>query len=243
MKSLTQIKKENFLALRVKGSQGWKLYDHCCLGVSLRSPNFIGDKLNLIVDFINWNFKSCIIDLSDTLNRFNLLSENHSIEQAKKICFEEGEEWLEKNYDILTNLKIPTTIIRWDHWLEHPKYKEYLNLFHKAYKDDADFKEIVHQDIERFYERQLSKKKDIDKKHFFKISSDYLLEELACHSILYEENQNFANLYPGRQHDCYKYVRNGHLKTVPQGLLTSHHTRLLFYTRRAMNDNIVETEK
>lgn len=214
----------------VRGKKYWNNSLVCVLAISLHNPNNSGEAFKETIDLVNHNkgFTRCLIDLSDTLNRHNyMMIDNITEEEAMKKARYHGDRWLDRHGFLLERLNIPHHVIRWDNWRTKPEFKSTLNKFQKAYDESQPLKAAVHSDVSRFYERRgksIGHIKPIELKH----SVDYLLEELACHSIMYE-NLHAANVYPGREQDCYKLVRSGKVPNVPMGLMNSHHTRLVFH--------------
>jgi len=204
----------------------WKEYSTACVGISLGSRNHIGPALAGILDWAGEHFEHCIIDLSDTLHRFNYLN-GMSLPQAMEKSRAQGTQWL-SDHKLLIDSCLPSyTLIRWDHWLEHPDFKKNLELFRTAEKTQGDFRAALYHDSINFQARQ-NNGPFVPDEQFLRSSIDYLLEELAAHSILYTEHPA-AVIYPGKEHESFKMVRNGLVANVPDGLRNSCYTRMVIY--------------
>ncbi len=201
------------------------------LAVSLHNPNLAGDRLKYIIDWINQkeNFKRCYVDLSDTLYRHNymLTDVNISEEDALLKAKMQGDKWLDRHKVILDRLNVPFYIIRWDKWRIRPEYEEILNLYRKNYDTFESFRKCIHDDISKFFSR-----KGVDGYHVLpkeiRHCTNYLLEELACHTLMYEEIKA-ATIYPGSQPSCYKFVKEKGLVDLPNALDNMYYTRVIFH--------------
>jgi len=206
---------------KVKNAPVWSLYQNCSLGISLQSQNHVGEYLRAIVTWTNGKFENCLIDLSDTLHRYNyMIEENLSAGEAYKKARREGDLWLEKNRHIIDDLAMPFRILRWDEWLDHPELESCKHSFWAAYNDDAEFNKAVLADVQNYYMRRHGLLlEDVPEKNIL-LSAAYLLEELAVHSLFFK-NYRSTTIYPGRQQACFKLVREGKVPNVPTGLQNS----------------------
>ena len=195
-----------------------------CLGISLHSSNHQGEALEGLIDWACGHSNNLIIDVSDTLHRHNYIADGHMPKSAWMRARKDGDDWLEENKDLIFSFPVSVKIIRWDHWLDHPSYQEIHQQFVRAFEEQQLFRDAVLADAMNFYKRksvQLSE-------HALDCSVSYLLEEISAHSILYSENP-CAVLYPGKQHSCYRLVREGKVSNVSLGIRRSVFTRLLIY--------------
>ena len=201
----------------------------CCLGVSLHSSNHTGMKLAIIVDYINQNFKSCVIDLSDTLYVYHYMASGGlSYIEAYYQARAEGDKWLLENKTILSNLKIPYQIIRWDHWKNDRQYRELHDEYVELFNSNKTFKEALMQDIQNYHARR--RNIDVSKMpaRFLQNSVAYLLEEITCHTLL-ARSLDCVNVYPGKQLECFRVIREGIIPNAPHGLESLNHVRLNIY--------------
>lgn len=201
----------------------------CCLGVSLHSHNHTGEKLATIIEYINDNFETCLIDLSDTLYAYHYMStEGLSRAEAHCIAASEGDKWLANNADIIQKLKIPYEIVRWDTWLNHVDFKDLKNEYFALFDTNKIFRDALLQDIHNYYDRRHNKDVRNVPVKFLKGSISYLLEEITCHTLL-ARDISCVNVYPGKQLECFKVIREGLVDNAPRGLETFGHIRLNLY--------------
>lgn len=212
-----------------KKAPGWKNYDNCSIGISLQSQNHIGERFEAIVDWVNGKFDYCLVDLSDTLHRYNYMIEDGLLpEQARAKALNEGDKWLQEHQQTLDNLSMPYKLIRWDHWMDHPRLKSYKDIFWHVYETNESFKNAVLEDVSKYYIRRHNMKLEDVSPHNVELSISYLVEELAVHSIFFE-NYNCASVYPGRQQACFKMIREGLIKNTPTFLQNSYFVPLFLY--------------
>ncbi len=231
------LKEEDFKIKVRPQRSSWSSLETCCLGVSVGSPNHEEKKLIRTLEWISDHFQHCIIDLSDTLQRYNYEFEGMPKEMAAWRARSEGRQWLLRNIANLSRLNISFNVVSWDHWLEHPMFQAYREGFEWCYQSDKQFREAVEHDTDKFIRRKGFCKLKDDLKAIRENSKNYLLEELAAHSLLYKDTIA-ANIYPGRQHECFKVVREGLIKKAPKGLENSTHLRLVYISHEyAANQN------
>lgn len=211
-----------------KHASGWQSYDTVCIGISMHTANHQGAALEGLLHWANGNFQDIIIDLSDTLHRHNYVAAGLTPEMARSKAEKDGEQWLVANKGLIDSLSVPVRIIRWNHWLSHPQFQAVFNQFEKAFSTQSRFHDAVLEDVKSFYKRK-GDQDDVEVgDHQLNCSVSYLLEEITAHSIFYAEHR-CAILYPGKQHTCYKLVREGLVEDVPEGLKNSFFTRMLVY--------------
>lgn len=210
-----------------KSASSWKAYNTAVIGVSLSSKNHIGPAFAGLMNWVGNNFDSCIIDLSDSLHRYNVINDHHSVEEAHSITQAQGSAWLRDHALIIDATPIPTTVIRWDHWLSHPDFQKHFDAFKIAAETQPDFHATLMQDIHHFNLRR-NIEPDQASAAQLQHSLNYLLEELAAHSILYAQTP-CAVVYPGKDHESFKMARLGKIKNVPNGHINSCFTRMVVY--------------
>ncbi|TAH32677.1 MAG: tRNA-dependent cyclodipeptide synthase [Alphaproteobacteria bacterium] len=205
------------------------LYNRCVLGVSLDSNNHRGDRLAALVEWANDNFKDCIVDLTDTLHRYNHMADlKLSENDARLKAHIQGDQWLQESYHILSNFKIPYCILRWDAWKYNHKFIRYLHMFESAFAVDKNFREAVMYDVNLF----LGRRKALGSPTTEQLCVTYLLEELAGQSLLYEQFPA-AEIYPGKQQKSFGLVRAGKVPNVPTGLQNSCFVSLYLHDKSA----------
>lgn len=192
------------------------------LGVSMGSANHRGEALQATVDWLNASsFDSGVIDVSDSLNRYTWMLDGRDAESAHAAARAQGDEWLKTNSHILGSLKKPSKIIRWEEWLADPQYPQIRASVQEVFDGNNRFRMAVYADISNFYARQetqLSPEK-------VGLSVQYLLEELSAHTLLHRSHPSTA-IYPGKQLECYKMVRQKHIE-FPEGIPGSAFVRLV----------------
>jgi len=195
------------------------------IGVSLHSPNLTGEGLRAIVSWVNkeGGFKCFKVGLTDSLNRHNyMVQHGMNEEEAHREALRQGDLWIEENKPILDSLNIPYQLVRWDYWREaYPDtIREYTNMFRRAFESDYVLRAAIRNDVANFYERRLKTPLSEVSPEAIQKSVDYLIEELAVYSKIYEEYPS-TKMYPGKELDCFTVVRDGKVENVPTAMQDS----------------------
>lgn len=200
------------------------------LGVSLGSPSHESGALEAIVDALNLgNFSKGVVDLSDTLKRYKYINDGMDDLAAIKRARAEGDAWLARNAHILDKLSVnKIEVRRWDEWLIHPQYESTRNLFEELYKTNAELREAIDRDIRNFHERAYGTVGEISP-NSYELSRKFFIEELSAHSLLYTET-NGVNVYPGKQLECFRVVRDGKVLGAPQALIQSPYVKMVMHS-------------
>lgn len=171
------------------------------LAISVGQAYHEGNILIKTIQLINHTkFKKILIILGDTLQRHNLLIDDHDEQLAHIEAAKLGDEWLERNKPIYSKLEIPYKIIRWDVWLKHPLYRECRKQVDDLYRIDDSFRMACLKSVDQFIERHQSKSQ-ISSKYCPELCLEYLLEECAIIMPLWaKELYNFI-IYPSRMPD------------------------------------------
>lgn len=220
--------------MKAKAKQAplWGQFKSCSIGISLKSPNHTGEALDAIVSWMNGKFDYCTIDLTDSLERLNIMAEKGiSEEEARKEANALGDLWMQENGCRLSNLQMPMSMLRWDHWHSQsnkPRLESLKSVFNELAATNEDFSAAIDQDVDNFYMRRLNLQPSFITQQQRNVSRNYLIEEMAGHSLLYE-NYMCATIYPGKQQESFKMLRDGVVEGAPTGLRNSYYTRLVVY--------------
>ncbi len=210
--------------IRVRGNSNWNSYSRCILAVSVGQPCHEGAKLQAVIEWISANYKECIIDLSDSLQRYNYDNYSSAPDIAHIMAHKEGSEWLSRNAETLKLFQIPYRVIRWDHWLSHQEYSSIRAQIESAYIGNSIFRMGVESDIEKFMERRTqlcANEKNIVAEN----SKSFILEECAAHTLLAREFPG-AKVYPSHQLNALKILREELVSDAPKGLANENYVRI-----------------
>lgn len=103
---------------KVLRSGNWQRYETCRQHISVGQPYHEGEKLKATFEWAAKRFTKHVIVVADTLQRHNM---DGNAQQAKRY----GDEWLQRNRDLLGILGSPE-IIRWDDLIGSPDFTTYL---------------------------------------------------------------------------------------------------------------------
>jgi len=200
------------------------------MGISLNSQSHCDEALDATVEWINKNtqYDTFLIGLSDTLNRFNY---NHEV-NALDLCLKTGNKWINRNKSILDKLNTPYKIVRWDHWKENypNKVKQYIQFFENLFESDLTLKSALIKDIDGFVKRR--HQTTINNVSFGIIQNckNYLIEELAVYSIIFEAYPECEVFYPGKQLECMAAIRDGSVQAIPGTYENTKYIRMALHS-------------
>ena len=203
-----------------------KISGTCYLGNSLFSSSHSGEALEAMIEWINTqtDFKFVLVGLSDTLNRFTLQhQEKLDYRAARQKARLAGDKWVEKNMPIIRKLSKPYRFVRWDQWFlnNEEKINLYKNFYSNLYRNDPILRDAIHKDMNKFSLRRYNK--TITEMPYEHISSslDYLIEELAIYSIIFEKIGEATAVYPANELNMLKVIRNGSVQGIPNTIENS----------------------
>lgn len=183
--------------------------------VSVGKPYHEGAKLAAAVKWAKDNFKSQVILLGDTLQRYNRMLNGMDPVSALEESRQSGDEWLQRNASIIEGIQI----FRWDEVLTHNGYMDARCKIGRLYYDYKVIKEDMDQAIEEVAVRW--KVKDEDKSVFFDLSTQYLLEESAGKAV-FNETYKGVSAYPGSSPSIWSLFSKLADYDVPEGLINDH---------------------
>ena len=173
---------------------------NCLVTLSIGQSVHDGKQLAATINLIDRSFESVTFALGDTLQRHTLkLVEKKSdlelYEQAKR----KGDEWLVNNVQVLSACSIPWKIIRWNTWLKHKRFSEFLTAVQHKYNVDQEFNQIFNADITQYLAR-LTKRTPlaVNEEDARKICLSYLQEECAAMLAWVEGKYQFELYAKGR---------------------------------------------
>jgi len=218
-------------AVKVKNGAGWRNYDVARLQISVGQAYHEGDKLAATLEWASQRFDRLIICVNDTLQRFNAMYEDDMTEeQAFAYSFAMGTAWIERNSGLLHS--IPHLSLHcWEEWRNHADYKHTLQQARTLYAMNAEFRQAVDRNVIEFWQRRapgVDLTSAYTFQHFKPYSTEYLLEETAVFSLMFEA-QKAADIYPGTLLMPCQIFRGRDVEGVPRGLrIGTHNTRIDF---------------
>ncbi len=164
------------------------------LPVSLSEAYHEGEKLAAMLDLIKGRFFECDIIVSDTLQRYNYL-DKHTPEEAYRLAYESGTQWIERNIHYFDTYPLPFRIIRWDECLNFSGFKSTLEKITCAWQNDISLQATLDQDIHTFIER---KHTNFNFENHAIHCRNYILEETAVTLSYFVNNHYHFIAYPSR---------------------------------------------
>jgi len=200
---------------RICGSV-WKDYPLLCLAVSVGKAAHEGEDLAAAVAMLAATGKPCLIRLSDTLQRHNLMAGGMGADESWITSRQKGDDWLERNSRLFKALASPPIIVRWDQVLKDPEFSDVHTAFVHLAQDHNPFAAALQSDVDRFLARRPSASRE-EATIIAACSRAFLLEEVAGQTIL-GRHYSYARFYPGKALEVLQVVRDGKIHDAPKGL-------------------------
>ena len=217
-------------AVKVKGGDDWKAHDACRLHISVGQPYHEGPKFAATMDWARARFKNVTVCVNDALQLGNFMFERGIDRHTAYIrAINEGGKWLERNAASLEGVDIR----RWESWKTWPEYPLMLEAVLKTYAENKEFSAAIDRTAASFWDKRerLNPAYTPDRKdHFFELSKEYLLEEVAiiCRMI---DQQRAIDLYPGTMLPVFDLMKGHDLPYAPKELGQRDFARIDFLKR------------
>ena len=200
-----------------------ELFSHkrCYIGISLDNSVFEGKSLHALLLWIVERFDQCLVIVGDHLYRFNeLILNGLKYDEAIKVAHDLGDSFILRTREFFQQLPNGKThLTRWKSHLETKEYKKSRAILEHLFASDSEFRASVEKDAFSFVRRQTKRNRTlaVQTEDAIKLSSEYLLEEIAVFSALSEQGWQ-VELYPGPELRVLVDVARGKYLTVPRGL-------------------------
>jgi hypothetical protein len=174
----------------------------CLLTISVGQDYHEGERFISTVSLINENFKSCKILVVDTLQRYTMsLNSEMMPDYFYNSSLKEGDAWLSRNEKYYSILNCLDGVVRWDFWLQHPKYQYFYDLLRVELEQDETYKALFDKTINSYLDRyklRIHNPAEFNRDRAYKICFSYILEECAAYCIWPEVDCDFE-VYPVRR--------------------------------------------
>jgi tRNA-dependent cyclodipeptide synthase len=216
-------KKKTFRAKPIAEFE-WSGYTTVRVEISVGRNYHEGARLVATLEWAKANFNQTIILLGDTLQRYNLMMDGLSAEDAYKQSLLDGNDWLERNAELLSGLKV----LRWDDIIEHPDFINARSKVSKLYGQNLLVKQEINKAMDEVAERREIKPSQSE--IFFRLSENYLLEEIAGAAIA---NTIYPGVsaYPGSLPGLWNVVNDIPYHSMPRGLSDAKSIELRLYKK------------
>ena len=175
-------------------------YKRCYIGISLGNPVFQGKSLEALFSWAADRFDKSLVVVGDYLCRFNeQLLHGLNAEQAAKVALELGDTFIRQTEKLFRQFDDDKLILtRWKSCLDTPEYAESKSILDNLFNEDTQFRTSVEKEAISFLKRQQkhNQSQALETEEAIKLSSQYLLEEIAVFSTLSQQGWNIE-LYPG----------------------------------------------
>lgn len=154
-------------------------------------------------------FKECHISLADSIQRYNLIwQSNISCEAAWKKANDLGIAWIDYYLPLIPG-RVPK-IIKWDYWLNHPKFYEKKELIELQYKNDINFRNSIEFAVNEYLNRYSKKYPINNEKIAQQFSTELIKEEITVLALQADLGYDFEIFFE---------IRNTGLKYFYENIL------------------------
>lgn len=194
----------------------WRAFDTVRLEISVGAPYHEGTKVKAIIDWAHRNFSHTVIILGDTLQRHNLMVEySLSESEARSICKRAGDNWIARHATYVQGCKL----IRWNAALQSDDFFSRRWQIGRFYRTNLEFQRMTDQAIREIAARRGYAGDVLDV--FYRSALNYLMEEAAGDSIIYDANHG-VSAYPGGLPELWQFFWNKNIYGTPSGLNNGH---------------------
>jgi len=195
-------------------------YKKCVLGVSMTNPVFWRSSLDTMLGWMEGNFDQSMILVGDYLHRHNeqILNGNYQ-EQAIKTAVATGDRFIDYLDQYLPDYSEDRFVVqRWKPLYDDPDFLKAKQLLDTLYHSNPSVKASIQSTAALFvWQKQERQNFKVNKEEAIRLSSEYLLEEMAIFSMLIDRGWNVV-LYPGSQLPMLMEIAKGKFKDVPNSL-------------------------
>jgi hypothetical protein len=183
---------------------------HCLLLISVGQEAHEGERFLATINLINTSFKSCVISLYDSLQRYTMaLNSVNTPDFFHNAAVEEGNAWIARNKKYYDMLNIPTQISRWDDWLKHSSFEKQKQEIKLLIDNDPTYKSSFDMAVNKYLDRycfHLKENNDFDIHRARKLCFDYVLEECVV-LCLWTELLCPVEIYPNAHNEAIEDTR------------------------------------
>ncbi|WP_067826548.1 tRNA-dependent cyclodipeptide synthase [Actinomadura kijaniata] len=165
-----------------------------------------GDKLQATIDLVNRSgIEHLTVAVADALQRHNYTDLPEDVAYA--YALRAGDEWLERNSEILGGLLVPSDVLRWHTTLTDERYKALRERVENEYAGNPGYRAAVDATIGRFTDRLRQRDPDADVEAAFHRSWVYLMEECPVIMPLWAQDGHDFVIYPQPMTDAMAKTR------------------------------------
>lgn len=186
-------------AVKVKRADGYQDHKTARFHISVGKDNHEHPKFKATMEWAMENFDRIIICVNDTLQRHNFLFEGEDPKTAYAHARQAGDDWIKRNINFGMRQSGRFEVTRWSDWITREEFAVKRDEVMQELRDNPAKNELIEKEIEAFWSRVKRRKGTSGEFDFAKFqihSREYLLEECAAFSIMFEEDLA-ADVYPG----------------------------------------------
>lgn len=200
-----------------------ELSSKCHLGISISNPNFWGERLRAVLEWINANFSECHMVLGGYLYRHNDIIFSDHDTSLDELSRRRDEQYLESNERYISEYSHIVKISRSEDFIVqgryHGIYKEFKQSLDRLYNTSDKFRQLTRDTAESFLDR--SKKRgrlsSLPREAAVIHSVEFILEELSIYCVLIDQKWP-VEVYPGPELPVLRACLNDEIPEAPDPL-------------------------
>ncbi|MEO9804780.1 MAG: tRNA-dependent cyclodipeptide synthase [Reichenbachiella sp.] len=218
----------------------WQDFNTARLQISVGQEYHEGDKFSSLINWCKGRFDKLVICVNDTLQRFNIMFEELLEEElAENRAIGLGREWIDRVRPIISGIE-DVSLVRWNEWKANKEFTKGRLSTEWLYSKNNEFRGAIDSNIEAIWKRRKSVKSELYKdkgfENFQKLSRQYLLEETAVFSMMYEK-EKAIDIYPGTTLFAATLFKDRNVYEALVGLGKGHFCRIDFKKNRSFGLN------
>lgn len=233
MLDINLVEKHDFYyKVRARNGHPWQNQNTVRMEISVGREYQEGKKLEAAMNWATDNFKNVVVLVADTQQRYNFMFYKYDL--SEKSAFEiakiAGDQWISRNSNFLNHHNIK--IVRWEDIKNNNEYDKAYQEIVEFYNTSDPFKQDVDYGIKEHWDRQDHSLNDKEK--YWKLSTQYALEELAVFSLFYAKEKGIS-AYPGTLTFTRAMYNNKEQEKAPESFRYALYTSLNFERRKYIN--------
>lgn len=186
-------------SVKIKRTDGYKNHSTARFHISVGKDNHEDPKFKATMEWAKVNFDRIIICVNDTLQRHNFLYEGENPKTAYEHARQAGDDWIRRNINFGMRQSDRFEVTRWNDWITREEFAVKRDEVLQELRNNPSKNELIEKEIEAFWarvKRRTGTSGEFDFAKFQVHSREYLLEECAAFSIMFED-ELAADVYPG----------------------------------------------
>lgn len=187
------------------------------MGISMDNPQFQGENLNAVLQWISLHFKNCLIFIGDHLYPYTLAISNSFVSKIAPHHISVAVAELEVNISAFAKTNdTQFAIVRLSDLARRESFENYKNMLINLHDCDSAFRASINRSANSYIQRKAKRSAlQIGFAAAFDLSVKYLIDEVAFYCLLTSEGWT-VEAYPGPEIPVLKEIIDGNILNAPK---------------------------